>query len=188
MRFMAEYIKDCNGTQAALRAGYAVSTAAHTSVILLQHPEIKAYVEKVRTQAKRMLIEHARLTSQRTQEQMAALAYFDPRRLVHSDGTPKKVHELDDVAAAAIAGFDTRVEWVKHPGEKRAKRVVTTVYRLHNKIAALDLAAKVTGEFAKDNAQRRPARELTDDELEARIAAIQEAGRAAREAIEQAKG
>ena len=66
--------------------------------------------------------------------------------------------------------------------------MLVTSYQLHNKIASLDMAAKVTGEYAKDNAQRRPARELSDDELEARILELDRAAKEAQAAIEKAQG
>ena len=188
MRFMAEYIKDSNATQASIRVGIAPANAAKWGSAALKHPEIRQYVADHRAAAKKILAEHSRLTSQKTQTEMATLAYFDPRRLVHPDGTAKKVSELDDIAAAAIAGFTTRVEWVRKPGAKKATKVLITGYTLHNKIAALDMAAKVTGEYAKDNAQRRPARELSDDELEARILEIDRAAKEAQAAINKAQG
>jgi phage terminase small subunit len=188
LQFLAEYLTPSdgsapfNGTQAAIRAGYAEASAADAAWVLLKHPEIAARVAEVRQRSAQQVVDHAVLTTKLTLREMARITYFDPRRLVNADGTPKNLHELDDEAAAAIAGFDTTVRWVK------GKKVVTTSYKLHNKVQALDQAAKITGEYAKDNAQRRPARELTDAELVERMNEIMAAAEdEAQAAIEKAR-
>ena len=45
-RFAREYLIDLNGTQAAIRAGYAVSGAHTEANRLLDDPEVKAMVEQ----------------------------------------------------------------------------------------------------------------------------------------------
>jgi phage terminase small subunit len=42
--FADEYIKDLNATQAAIRAGYAANSAAHTGYRLFKQPEVKALI------------------------------------------------------------------------------------------------------------------------------------------------
>ena len=49
--FVAEYVKDGNATQAAIRAGYAQSSAHVTGHELLKHPKISEALTKVREQA-----------------------------------------------------------------------------------------------------------------------------------------
>ena len=46
------------------------------------------------------------ITVERVLREIARLAFFDIRKLVNDDGTPKGLHELDDDTAAAIAGLD----------------------------------------------------------------------------------
>lgn len=45
-RFCDEYLIDCNGTQAAIRAGYSVKTATKIAAENLTKPDIKAYIEE----------------------------------------------------------------------------------------------------------------------------------------------
>ncbi len=45
-RFALEYMKDRNGTQAAIRAGYSRNGAASTGVRLLRHPGVRRIVEE----------------------------------------------------------------------------------------------------------------------------------------------
>lgn len=44
--FVVEYVKDRNGTQAAIRAGYSESCAASTSSTLLRNPKVSAAINK----------------------------------------------------------------------------------------------------------------------------------------------
>ena len=75
----------------------------------------------------------------------------------NDDGTMKPIHTLHAAAAANIAGFEVE-ERFEGTGAKRKAVAVVKKVRLVNQVAALDMAARVTGEFAKDNEQRRPAR------------------------------
>lgn len=57
-------------------------------------------------QLKSIMSEKLEITVERVLRERARLAFFDPRKMLHGDGTPKAIHELDDDTAAAIAGFD----------------------------------------------------------------------------------
>ncbi len=46
------------------------------------------------------------VTVERVIREIARIGFFDIRKLVNSDGTPKPLHELDDDTAAAIAGLE----------------------------------------------------------------------------------
>lgn len=45
-RFVEEYVKDCNATQAAIRAGYSEKTAQSIGAENLSKPMIKAYIDE----------------------------------------------------------------------------------------------------------------------------------------------
>lgn len=169
-RFVAEFLVDGNAAAAAVRAGYSAHTAKQQGSRLLKRPDV---IEALREHRKLLGQQHVQaleritLDGERTREALARLAYFDPRKLVNLDGSAKNLHELDEQSAAALAGFEVSESWIGS-GENRCK-VVTTKVRLVNRVAVLDLAAKVTGEYAKDNEQRRNVREMSDDDIRARI-------------------
>jgi phage terminase small subunit len=50
--FVAEYPKDWNGTQAAIRAGYAARTANRTACVLLTKHDIQAAIAEIQQAAK----------------------------------------------------------------------------------------------------------------------------------------
>ena len=53
--FVREYVKDLNGTQAAIRAGYSVQTAGSQAHDLLKKPEIQAAIRELREETLRGL-------------------------------------------------------------------------------------------------------------------------------------
>ena len=56
-RFCLEYVCDYNQTQAAIRAGYAESTAAKRGCELMKEPEVVAYIRQLQAeQAKRLML------------------------------------------------------------------------------------------------------------------------------------
>ena len=56
-RFCLEYVCDYNQTQAAIRAGYAESTAAKRGCELMKEPEVVAYIRQLqKEQAERLML------------------------------------------------------------------------------------------------------------------------------------
>lgn len=100
--FVQEYLVDLNATQAAIRAGYSAKTAEQQGSRLLMNVEVaaavQAHMDKRATSTG--------ITADRVLKEIAKLAFFDPRKLLRSDGTPVPIHELDDDTAAAVAGVD----------------------------------------------------------------------------------
>lgn len=78
------------------------------------------------------------VTVERVIAEYARLGFFDPRQLINTDGSPRNIQELDDDAAAAIAGLDIEV---------KADGAVVKKYKLADKKGALDSIAKHLGMF-----------------------------------------
>ena len=169
-RFLAEYVLDWNPKQAAIRAGAPEKGAQAKAYTWLSHPEAQKYLAECRAAVKEKVMERFKLSSDRTQQLMADLAYFDLADFFNRDGSPKPVTELSEPAKRAVQGFKTSEAWVGR-GKSRRK-VVQIEYRLVNRVSAADMAAKVTGEYKADNEQRRSAHDMTDDEIRARIAVL----------------
>lgn len=101
-RFVEEYCLDLNATQAAIRAGYSAKTAGSQGERLLKNAEIQTAIAAFTT--KRSL--RTEITADRVLLELARLAFSDPRKLFHPNGDLKKIHELDDATAAAVASMD----------------------------------------------------------------------------------
>lgn len=150
-----------NITEAALAVGFSPKTAASQGSRLLKDVEVQRLLKERRAK----LIEKLELTTERTLLEIARLAYVDPRKFFHKDGTPKEITELDDDTAAALAGMEVVEEW-EGQGADRKVVGVTKKYKLADKNAALEKAMKHLGQYEKDNAQKHPLQELDTGALQ----------------------
>lgn len=130
--FVAEYLKDLNATQAAIRAGYSEKSAARIGAELLNKTQVGA--EIVKAQGRRA--ERAEITADRVLEELAKIAFADPRDLMQwgPEGvTLKESAGLTEAQAASVA------EVGKTSGGIRLKK--------HDKVKALELLGRHIGIF-----------------------------------------
>jgi phage terminase small subunit len=170
-RFVQEYLIDLNATQAAIRAGYSAKTAEQQAYQLLQKTSVSD--EIAAAQQKRA--ERTEITQDRVLKELARIAFFDLRKLYREDGSLKAMHELDDEAAAVLAGVDV-VEMAggaKMGGDDGVSHVpmYTKKAKIPDKVAALGLAMRHLG-MLKDKVEHSgklgigPV-DLTDEQLAA---------------------
>ena len=152
-RFVDEYLIDLNATQAAIRAGYSPKTANEQGARLLANVSIAKAIQEARDKQQ----ERTEITQDRVLLEYARIAFFDPRKLFRSDGSPKPVEELDADTAAALAGLEVREEF-EGAGENRTFVGYTKKYKLANKLGALDSLAKHLGML--DGKGREPENEM----------------------------
>lgn len=105
-RFVAEYRKDLNATQAAIRCGYSEKTAYSQGQRLLKVVEIaSAVAEKTQQQ-----LTAANITAERVLQEIGRLAFSDVRALFDTNGKLKPLHTLTAEEAACIAGLEVIVK------------------------------------------------------------------------------
>lgn len=143
--FVQEYLIDLNATQAAIRAGYSQKTAGSQGFDLLIKPEIA----KAIAAAQQKRAERTGITQDRVLQELARIAFFDLRKLYRDDGSLKAMHELDDDAAAVLAGVDV-VETKGNAvigGEDGLRHIpeFTKKVKIPDKVAALGLAMRHLG-------------------------------------------
>ncbi|KPU94712.1 hypothetical protein APR50_10545 [Variovorax paradoxus] len=141
-RFVAEYLIDLNATQAATRAGYSARTANEQGARLLANVSVRFAIEA----AKARRIERIELTADRVLTELARIAFFDIRKLYRENGSMKAPHELDDDAAAVLAGVDVLEEFDGR-GDERTLIGYTKKAKVHDKNSALTLAMRHMGMF-----------------------------------------
>lgn len=105
-RFVAEYLIDSNGKQAAIRAGYKPSNAESTASTLLSDPKVSKAVAVGQAKA----LENAGITAERVLREMGRLAFSDVSRLFNANGSLKSLHELTPDDAACIAGLEVIIK------------------------------------------------------------------------------
>lgn len=114
--FVAEYLLDGNATRAAKASGYSEDTAGSIGHELLKKPEIAEAIAA----AFNKRLQRLELSADRVLQELAKLAFYDPRAFYKADGSLKHPTELDDNTAAALAGMDIE-EAYEHFGKGQAK-------------------------------------------------------------------
>jgi phage terminase small subunit len=101
-RFIAEYPKDFNGHQAAIRAGYAAKWARNMASCLLKRPDVQAALAA--DAASRMA--KVGLTTDRALAEAMRLAFSNIKAIFDADGNLVPIHTLPDDVAAAVASVE----------------------------------------------------------------------------------
>jgi phage terminase small subunit len=101
-RFVSEYLKDLNATQAAIRAGYPEASARQVGSENLSKPDIAAAIAA--GQAKQL--EKAELSAVGTKETIRRQVHRDIRQLFDADGNLIPIHQLSAEAASMISAFE----------------------------------------------------------------------------------
>lgn len=129
-RFVEEYLKDLNATQAAIRAGYSPRRADALGYENLRKPEIKDAIEV----AQRERSARTGVTADRVVQEIARVAFSSLSDVM--DWTPSgvQVKPSDKMAPDAAAAIAEIAE--THAGVK---------VKLHSKVAALEQLAKHVG-------------------------------------------
>ena len=135
-----------NGTQAAIAVGYSAKTARSQAARLLTDVSLRSLIDEL----EKKHAERAGLSIERTLQEVARLAYADPRKMFRADGSLIPIHEMDADTAAAVAS----IEHDSIKGLDEAETGRTTKIKVWDKNAALEKAMKHLGLYEKDNSQR----------------------------------
>ena len=166
-RFVLEYLGSFprNATAAYERAGYRATGAAARSAAarLLKQPAVAHAIAQARNaDAAAFQVDRERVLAE-----YAKIAFADPRKLFHDNGTLKHPVELDDATAASLVQFeleeeyedlkpDEELEPQAHGGKLKRRAAVrvavgrTAKVKWADKRAALDSIVRLMG-WAKDN-------------------------------------
>lgn len=140
-RFVDEYLKDLNATQAAIRAGYSKKSAMQIGEQNLRKLEIKAAIDE----AIRERSERVKVTQDEVLRELKRIALYDPRSVMEwgPDGFKiKSSDELSEDAARIVAGIS------ESPSQWGWRRQI----KLADKLRAAELLGKHLGMFT-DNVQ-----------------------------------
>jgi len=137
-RFVHEYLKDLNATQAAIRAGFSPKAAAQAGSRLLTFVKVQEAV----TAAQKGEDWASKVTRHRILRELARIAFADPRRVMKWGKTVELVEstELNDDEAAQVAEVSETT--TQHGGTIRLKRF--------DRVKALELLGRHLGMFGED--------------------------------------
>lgn len=137
--FVAEYLKDLNGRQAAIRAGFAPKSASVRACNMLKRPEIQ---EAIRA-ANEKRVRKAEVTAERVIQELARIAFGDVRALFTERGELKPPSDWEPEVSAAIASVEV-VTKTTGRGENAEIEYVHKV-KSWDKVQALGLLARHLG-------------------------------------------
>lgn len=154
-KFVLEYPKDFNATQAAKRAGYSMKTAYSQGQRLLKHVEIQAALSSLTAnalEAAAKSLEMEEISAKRVLQEVAHIAFFRIGDVLHvtEQGDPYiDLSDMDDGAKAALSqaeieDFVDRRE-VDEEGKPVARDVRRVKIRAHDKLRANELLMKHLG-------------------------------------------
>jgi phage terminase small subunit len=141
-RFAWEYPIDCNGTAAAIRAGYSPKTAKQMAYKLLQDPRVKAAIKKAQAD----VAERAGLSAVMVAVELKRIAFADmtdfvewgPQGVTLRSSNPEDDDDADDrppVDGRVVAEVSESI--TEAGGSKRIK--------LHDKLGAIGQLTKMFG-------------------------------------------
>ena len=151
--FCLAFIETGNASEAYRRAYTASRMAAKTvhecASRILADRKVSARVAELRVEA----AERAQVTATQVMASLARDLNFDPARLFHEDGRPKRLHELDLDTRLAVRSYT--VEPVMKGSGKRAKIIgYKFAAKFPEKTAAREQAMKHFGLYERDNKQK----------------------------------
>ena len=135
-RFVAEYLKDLNATQAAIRAGYSAKTARVQGPRLLQNAAVSESVAA--GQAKKL--GKLELDAESVLGELLRIAKVDIAQAFEEDGNLRKLSEIPEDVRRAVAGIEIDDRW-EGKGED-ATRYTVKKLKFWDKTRALELLAK----------------------------------------------
>ena len=139
-RFCEEYIKDCNATQAYLRAGYrgSTGTAEVESHKLLRNPKIQAYIQQIQ----KARSSRTEIDADRVLLELAKIAFSDIKNVFELTEEGLRLKPLDQMSDE-VSGAIESLECVTTETEAGSRTAVKV--RLHSKLTALGAIAKLIG-------------------------------------------
>lgn len=149
--FCLEYLKDFNGTRAAIEAGYAKRSAAAQASSLLNRPHIQAEIkrrlervlQKVEVTIEDVVSEYARIAFVDLKD-----AYDDNGQLLHPKDMPENIRR-------AISGVDVLEEF-EGTGREREQIGFTKKLRTWDKLKALEALGRYVGMLTDANDPNKP--------------------------------
>lgn len=141
--FCQEYMKDLNGRQAAIRAGYSQDSATEIAYEHLIKPHIQNYIQELK--AKRA--EKLEISAEKVLAELAKIGFSDLGEYLNEDYSLKALNDIKGKTGviASIQIDETENDF----GKNR-----TIKYKLWDKLQALEKIARHIGFFEKDNEQQ----------------------------------
>lgn len=160
-RFCEEYIKDLNGTQAAIRAGYSAKTAPEQGSRLLTNVKVQNLISEL----KQSLSNNNEGLAQQVIDELKKMGFANIQDYIESENEIKDLTKIDRDKAAAVESIKKTVTEFSGGSESSGKKT-SIQFKLYDKISALEKLGRHLGIFELDNQQKAPVINvnITDDD------------------------
>lgn len=160
-RFCEEYIKDLNGGQAAIRAGYSAKTANEQASRLLTNVKVQNHLSEL----KQSLSNKNEGLAQQVIDELKKLGFANIQDYINPENEIKDLSTIDRDKAAAVESIKKTVTEFGGSGESTSKKT-SIQFKLYDKISALEKLGRHLGIFELDNQQKAPVINvnITDDD------------------------
>lgn len=158
--FVFEYLKDRNGAQAAIRAGYSSKTARAIASELLTFPDVRAAVDA----QLEVLTESTAVSLERVVLELHRILLVDPAWAVTEDGALRPLREIPVDLRRAISSMEIEELWEK-TGDGAEQIGVLKKIKFWSKTEASSQLLRTLGAF-KDRVEHS-----ADESLEALLRA-----------------
>jgi phage terminase small subunit len=171
-RFVGEYIKDLNATQAAIRAGYSARSANELGTRLLAKPHVRAAVEA----AKRQRADRVKVQADDVVRELMLLATADVSQAFDEQGRLKPLKDIPEQVRRSICVLEAKIESGGARGTAGgAKAYSGQVATLRwDKMRAIELLGKHLRLFNEgpEPSGDTEGENMSEEEIDARIRAI----------------
>jgi len=147
LRFIDEYLKDLNATQAVIRAGYSKKGADSKGSQLLGIIKVQEAVQKRRL----ALQKKVQIDQEGVIKRYLMLVDYNIKDFFNDDCTMKPISEIPKEALYAICGFEADKKIITTKDMKTIEETLIRKFKLPDKKGVLDSLAKHLGMFEKDN-------------------------------------
>ena len=147
-RFIEEYLKDCNATQAAIRAGYSKKGADVRGAELLGNRRVLPFI----LAKQKELAAQCNVEAKEVIDEIKKLAFANMQDYISVDGNGRPKIDLSTMTrdqAAALAEVTNRSTTTKDGGSEHY------AIKFHSKDGALEKLCKHLGLYEQDNAQKQ---------------------------------
>lgn len=137
-RFVDEYIKDLNATQAAIRAGYSERTANQQASRLLANVKVQAAIQVAMNKRSEQL----KIDAEYVLRRLGEIDQMDAIDILHDDGSIKPIREWPAIWRQMISGLD--VMEIAQGDEPSAAAIIKKI-KWPDKIRNLELIGRHVG-------------------------------------------
>lgn len=163
-KFVLEYLKDFNASRAARAAGYSEKSAHVQGCQLLKKPNIKATLANSQRQTEKILEKEVVLSRKARLELLTKIATANLKNVVDigANGVSFK-NEINDDDLLTVKSISYSVS------SGKAGYSQSLSFAAHDRIKALELLGRMTGDLAGDDTANKPR---DTDTLQGRIAGL----------------